>query len=310
MLYHGGMMAATFRPETLHGDLRADGFRIRLWQFHAGRDTRLEFGIAAESTVMAMSFAGRLVFASSDGQVRISSEQLVVASQVKPETQWIALEGGRHRGLLIEMAPHMLEQLRGTGPGPLQQHAQSITVNRIGQGDVSRVPTAVLSLAQQLSTPPAHTACLPIWFQAKVMELASLTLFAPAINPMNKPTESAGRESLERALFLLERDLENPPTLEMLAQEVGCGPFHLSRLFGKVTGKTMPEFLRQKRMERAALMLRTTRQSVSEIALSVGYESFSAFTRAFVREVGVTPTTYRAQGSDSASPIAAQPVAN
>lgn len=310
MLYDGDMMAATFRPETLHGDLRADGFRIRLWQFHAGRDTRLEFGIASESTVMAMSFAGRLVFASSHGQVRISSEQLVVASQVKPETQWIALEGGRHRGLLIEMAPRMLDQLRGTSHGPVQQHAQSITVNRIGQGDVSRVPTAVLSLAQQLSTPPAHTACLPIWFQAKVMELASLTLFAPPINPMNKPTEPAGRESLERALFLLERDLENPPTLEMLAQEVGCGPFHLSRLFGKVTGKTMPEFLRQKRMERAALMLRTTRQSVSEIALSVGYESFSAFTRAFVREVGATPTTYRAQGGDAALPIAAQPTAN
>lgn len=290
------MTAASYRPATLHGDLRADGFRIRIWQFHAGRDTRLEFGISSESTVMAMSFTGRLVFASSDGQVRISSEQLVVASKVRPETQWIALEGGRHRGLMVELAPQMLAQLSSAEGSPVHQVAQSVTVNRIGQGDVSRVPTTVLSLAQQLSTPPAHTACLPIWFQAKVMELASLTLFAPVITPMKKSTEPAGWESLERALFLLERDLENPPTLEMLAQEVGCGPFHLSRLFGRLTGKTMPEFLRQKRMERAALMLRTTRQSVSEIALAVGYESFSAFTRAFVREVGTTPTSYRSQG--------------
>ncbi|HSI62310.1 MAG TPA: AraC family transcriptional regulator [Candidatus Saccharimonadia bacterium] len=302
------MTATSYRPTTLHGDLRADGFRIRIWQFQAGRDTRLEFGISSESTVMAMSFTGRLVFASSDGHVRISSEQLVVASKVRPETQWIALEGGRHRGLMVELAPQMLAQLGGTVRGPEHQVAQSVTVNRIGQGDVSRVPTAVLSLAQQLSTPPAHTACLPIWFQAKVMELASLTLFAPAINPMKKPTEPAGGESLERALFLLERDLENPPTLEMLAQEVGCGPFHLSRLFGRITGKTMPEFLRQKRMERAAVMLRTTRQSVSEIALAVGYESFSAFTRAFVREVGSTPTSYRAHGG--VPPIAAQSLAN
>jgi AraC family transcriptional regulator len=300
------MTAAALRPDTLHGDLRADGFRIRIWRFHAGRDTRLEFGISSESTVMALSFTGRLVFASQDGRVRIASEQLVVASKVRPESQWIALEGGRHRGLMVELAPRMMAQLGGAGCGSRspQEMVQNITVNRIGQGDVSRVPTVVLSLAQQLSTPPAHTACLPIWFQAKVMELASLTLFAPSPQPMNTPNEPAGRESLERALFLLERDLENPPTLEMLAQEVGCGPFHLSRLFGKLTGKTMPEFLRQKRMERAALMLRTTRQSVSEIALAVGYESFSAFTRAFVREVGATPTSYRARGGTV--PIPAQ----
>jgi AraC family transcriptional regulator len=300
------MTAASIRPEILHGDLRADGFRIRIWRFHAGRDTRLEFGISSESTVMALSFTGRLVFASQDGQVRIASEQLVVASKVRPESQWIALEGGRHRGLMVELAPHLMAQLGGADRSARSPHeiVQSITVNRIGQGDVSRVPTVVLSLAQQLSTPPAHTACLPIWFQAKVMELASLTLFAPALQPMNTSNEPAGKESLERALFLLERDLENPPTLEMLAQEVGCGPFHLSRLFGKLTGKTMPEFLRQKRMERAALMLRTTRQSVSEIALAVGYESFSAFTRAFVREVGSTPTTYRAHGGTL--PIPAQ----
>ena len=302
------MTATSFRPTTLHGDLRADGFRIRIWQFQAGRDTRLEFGISSESTVMAISFTGRLVFASSDGHMRISSEQLVVASKVRPETQWIALEGGRHRGLMVELGPQMLAHLGGTVRGLGYQVAQSVTVNRIGQGDVSRVPTVVLSLAQQLSTPPAHTACLPIWFQAKVMELASLTLFAPAIKPMKNPTEPAGSESLERALFLLERDLENPPTLEMLAQEVGCGPFHLSRLFGRITGKTMPEFLRQKRMERAAVMLRTTRQSVSEIALAVGYESFSAFTRGFVREVGSTPTAYRAHGG--VSPTSAQSLAN
>jgi AraC-like DNA-binding protein len=259
---------------------------------------------------MALSFTGRLVFTSQDGQVRIASEQLVVASKVRPESQWIALEGGRHRGLMVELAPHMMAQLGGVDRSTRtpQEIVQSITVNRIGLGDVSRVPTVVLSLAQQLSTPPAHTACLPIWFQAKVMELASLTLFAPALQPMNTSNEPAGKESLERALFLLERDLENPPTLEMLAQEVGCGPFHLSRLFGKITGKTMPEFLRQKRMERAALMLRTTRQSVSEIALAVGYESFSAFTRAFVREVGATPTNFRSHGGTL--PIPAQQAAS
>jgi len=55
----------------------------------------------------------------------------------------------------------------------------------------------------------------------------------------------------------------------------------------------MPEFLRRKRMERAAALLHTTDLAVSEIALAVGYTSFSAFTRAFVREQRVTPTAFR-----------------
>ncbi len=59
------------------------------------------------------------------------------------------------------------------------------------------------------------------------------------------------RERCERARFLLERDLENPPSLPMLAKEVQCSPFYLSRIFVQHVGSSIPRYLRIKRLEKA-----------------------------------------------------------
>ena len=290
------------RLAHLHGDLRSDGFSLRIWQFQAGRDSQLDVAPTAQTLLLAVNFSGKMLLATRSAHARLPVEHLVIDAQPNRDAQWVIAGGGWHRGLLVEFGPMMLERLSESTALRNSWMSRRHTAASHVSWQVRPATASVLSLAQQLSEPPSHAACLPIWFHAKVMELASMTLFVPDPTPMETQPETSGREALERALFLLERDLENPPTLEMLAQEVGCGPFHLSRLFGRLTGKTMPEFLRQKRMERAALLLRTTKQSVSEIALTVGYESFSAFTRGFVRERGMTPSAYRTVGHLEAKP--------
>lgn len=284
------MLSAMVKLSSVHGDLSKDGYSIRTWQFHAAADVKLELPSGREGTVILINFAGKLVqMARQDAAQRtthLGAGQVMVGVDPQHERQWIALGAGRHRGALVEVSERLLGSLPPEVGVLLEPHARPASER------ISKMPMALLTLAQQLSAPPAHAACLPVWFHAKVMELAAFTLFAPD-QTMKNPPQSADRERLERAMFLLERDLENPPTLEMLADEVGCGAFHLSRVFGKLAGMTIPEFLRRKRMERAALLLRTTAQSVSEIALGVGYESFSAFTRGFVRVHGMTPSAYR-----------------
>src|SRR5207253_2467852 len=72
------------------------------------------------------------------------------------------------------------------------------------------------------------------------------------------------RDRVERTKELLGRDLANPPSLEMLGQEVGCSPFYLSRIFSREVGLTIPQYLRNIRMERAAELLRSGRFNVTE----------------------------------------------
>ena len=97
---------------------------------------------------------------------------------------------------------------------------------------------------------------------------------------------------MERIRYLIERDLENPPSLPMLAEEAGCSPFHLSRIFTQESGVSIPKFLRMKRMEKAGELLKLGRANVTEAALTVGYASLSAFNKAFLEYFGCCPGLY------------------
>jgi AraC-like DNA-binding protein len=106
--------------------------------------------------------------------------------------------------------------------------------------------------------------------------------------------DQRNRERVERAQYLLERDLENPPSLKMLADEIGCSAFHLSRIFAEESGMGIPRYLRRKRIERAAEILSAGKMNVTEAATAVGYNSMSAFTKAFVEQIGCCPGLYPA----------------
>jgi AraC family transcriptional regulator len=100
------------------------------------------------------------------------------------------------------------------------------------------------------------------------------------------------RERVERVKEVLARDLANPPTLEMIGQDVGCSPYYLSRIFSREVGLTIPQYLRNVRMERAAELLRTGRYNVTETATEVGYSSLSHFSKAFCETIGCCPVLY------------------
>ncbi|MBV9128325.1 MAG: helix-turn-helix transcriptional regulator, partial [Verrucomicrobia bacterium] len=166
---------------------------------------------------------------------------------------------------------------------------------------VQPMPVAVQNLAHALIEPPIQSLSpvQALWYQAKVLELAALLLFAPGPAAGGSTAElfcerqkRLGRERVERVRALLERDLENPPTLEQLAREAGCGVFHLSRSFSQQLGLTIPQYLRQVRMARAAQLLREGRHNVTETAVAVGYSSLSHFSKAFWETHGCCPGLY------------------
>src|ERR1700730_5077711 len=161
-------------------------------------------------------------------------------------------------------------------------------------------PTRPMSIEQRvvvasLAEPPVAKAAQILWYQSKALELMAHFLFAPK-DPefFCMRQKRVARERVERAKELLARDLANPPTLEMLGQEVGCSPFYLSRIFSREVGLTIPQYLRNLRMERAAELLRSGRFNVTEAATEVGYSSLSHFSKAFCETIGCCPVLYPA----------------
>jgi AraC-like DNA-binding protein len=100
----------------------------------------------------------------------------------------------------------------------------------------------------------------------------------------------------ERMVGYIEQHLDGV-TLADVGARFGYHPNYVSALLHRQTGQTFSQTLLGMRMERACLLLRTTRLSVERIAAMVGYPDTSNFYRAFRRTYGVSPSEYRNRGT-------------
>jgi AraC-like DNA-binding protein len=100
-------------------------------------------------------------------------------------------------------------------------------------------------------------------------------------------------EPIGRALAALHRNPARAWTLQSLAREAGISRSVLAERFMQFVGHPPIEYLTSWRMQLAANQLRSSTESVAEIANRVGYESEAAFSRAFKKAVGAPPSEWR-----------------
>ena len=97
-------------------------------------------------------------------------------------------------------------------------------------------------------------------------------------------------------------DMSQRCTIEMLSQQYHINTSTLKSLFKTVYGQPLAAHMKEHRMEYAARLLRTTTDSLAEIAEKVGYESQSKLTAAFKSAYGVLPSEYRKEKKESSRP--------
>lgn len=101
---------------------------------------------------------------------------------------------------------------------------------------------------------------------------------------------------IHRVLAYIDEHLEQPLDLNTLAKVACFSSFHFHRIFSAWMGETLGDYLRRRRVEVAAMRLAAQpRTRVLNIALSVGFGSAEAFTRAFKSRFGCSPTAWREQ---------------
>lgn len=110
-------------------------------------------------------------------------------------------------------------------------------------------------------------------------------------------------ESLYQVAAYLEWNLAAEHSLVALSRRFGLNECKLKREFKVLFGTTVFGYLRRRRMEEAARLLRETCMTVLEVAAEVGYSNPSHFARAFVVEFGCLPKEFRRQDSDSGNPM-------
>ena len=98
---------------------------------------------------------------------------------------------------------------------------------------------------------------------------------------------------ISRSVLYIRKHLNETIELEKLA-EISClSKDHFIRLFKKELGTTPLQYINQKKIEKAQLLLITENLAVKEIAFQLAFEDYSYFNRLFKKITGVTPQEYR-----------------
>ena len=89
-------------------------------------------------------------------------------------------------------------------------------------------------------------------------------------------------------------------TVEAVTKELGYTRQYVSGRFHRVTGRLLSHFLKEKRLEKAARLLKGGNMRVSQIARSCGFDSENYFRQQFRQRFGMSPRQFRAHGIRSA----------
>ncbi|MBS0655080.1 MAG: AraC family transcriptional regulator [Verrucomicrobia bacterium] len=106
-------------------------------------------------------------------------------------------------------------------------------------------------------------------------------------------TDTHHTECIVKVLVYIEEHLDEELALKRLAKIAHISPYYFHRLFRAYMGETLAEYVKRLRVQRAEGRLQYSDVSITELALQLGYETPSAFTKVFNQVKGLSPRAYR-----------------
>ena len=198
-----------------------------------------------------------------------------------------ARAGGRHHFAYAAFDPAVVGHRR---PGLLPWPARTLWT---AQGSSLAAPFR--ALVREVAERRRHGAvALEAALDLLVVEAARCLLWDGAAQP-RLPRSPV----VARARQLLDDTYERPWRMDELAAACAVSRTRLAELFSAEVGRPPYAYLLERRVERAAELLRTTGRSVSEVAAEVGFSSHAQLGRAFGRVLGTTPREWRRRSTGS-----------
>ena len=161
--------------------------------------------------------------------------------------------------------------------------------------------TLLRKAAEQGGVHPVYIDKLSSEFAHRIEHMSELTQNTPLMREMfcsycklvRKHAIRNFSQMIQKTILLIESDLSTNLSLSMLAKQQSVSPSYLSTLFKKETGKTVSEYIREKRIQYAASLLGSTHLQVQTVALHCGIMDVQYFSKLFKKQMGVTPKEYR-----------------
>ena len=281
----------------LHGSVRGAGVSFEWHDFKTHKEFDWGRSFHPDSVEVCLNLEG-------EGRVSFNKQEVFFVPlsggfyrQGEQPLRAMRAANQRHQFLTVELSFDFLRRHLGESVESLHPLIRNVID---GQNERSAVtpPIRLTSRQQQLLASlrdaPVLALAQPVWYQAKALEVAAEFFFIIPGEPelFCQRHQRLAAERVEKVIALLREKLAEPPTLEEIGRTVGCSPYHLSRTFSTTTGMTIPQYMRQLRLERAAELLKSGKFNVTQAALEVGYSSMSHFSQAFHETFGCCPGLY------------------
>jgi AraC family transcriptional regulator len=106
------------------------------------------------------------------------------------------------------------------------------------------------------------------------------------------------RKGMDNAIDYIESNITGEIDLDIAAGSVSCSTWEFQRIFAFLAHVPPGEYIRRRKLTLAARDIRAENTKIIDVALKYGYESPAAFTRAFSKLFGITPSSARGGGVD------------
>ena len=141
---------------------------------------------------------------------------------------------------------------------------------------------------------PLEAMIANLYLQPDISEIIRIVkeVSKPVLDSFSAGTDTM-RKEVACAISYIANHYSEDLSAEVLASAVYLTPDYLSRLFKKATGKSISQYIRQYRMEKAKDALLHTRKKVIDIGIESGYPNYSYFCQSFREYFGSSPEKYR-----------------
>lgn len=219
-------------------------------------------------------------------------------SGISPGERWKQLAKQRSMWLSVHIEPEVFQSFAGNTTGQVPDALQHLigTSNQKYYVRPGQATPAMQSTLQQILHCPYQGFTQRMFLEGKVWELMALLLEQEVETQQSKqPLTCLKPDDIKRihqAKAILLQQLNDPPSLMKLAQQVGLNECTLKRGFRQVFGTTAFGYLHHYRLEQAKQFLATGEMTVAQVAQSIGFAR-NYFTKAFCQKFGCTPGAYR-----------------
>ncbi len=276
----------------LHGRFQESGYSVEWHDFEHRRDLDWSRSFHPGGVEICMNLAGNGSVRTNQSQLQLTPLTAGFYAQRENGLTGIRAGGERHQFITVELSSAFLDRYLPMADKGLHPNLKKKTGAWVSEP--IRLGAVHQQMIATLQHPPVYAAATGMWYHAKAMEVASAFLFRPSDSDelFCQRQKRQNQERVESVIAVLKENLAEGLPLKEIGRRVGCSHFHLSRIFSQETGKSIFQYLRELRLERAAELLREGRLNVTQVALEVGYSSPSHFSTAFHESFGCCPGLY------------------